>query len=505
MNAVELPVDGAGAFGTRIPLSLGANTLAFLAVDEATNEAVDTVTVTRNVVLPPDPETVASGITPNVASTIGSATAFLYEGANPIQTGVAPGTIDPVRVAVLKGRVLDRSAQPISGVTVSVLGHPELGQTLTRSDGQYDLAVNGGGLQNVRFQKAGYPEVQRRSQLPWQDYVVLDDVVMTPLDTAVTTIEFSDPIEIAQGTPQTDADGTRQATLMFRQGTVATMTLPNGTVDTLSSMAVRATEYTVGDDGPEAMPGALPPTTVYTYAVELSVDEAIAAGAEQVEFSQPVSFYLDNFLDMPVGRGVPIGYFDRVQGEWLAAEDGRIIEVVDIDSLGVASLNIDTIAGAEDPDTLLAHLGIDSSELAAIGSQFSIGDELWRGQHTHFSPFDYNFGARLVDGFLDIWEFLQDPYVPDWLVPEPCTRCEGSLINVEGQYLDERVPVVGTPYSLNYSSLRLPGRASSYRLEIPVFGDSIPTLLQRATLDITVGRTGPPTERTERDAAGQRG
>lgn len=38
-------------------------------------------------------------------------------------------------------------------------------------------------------------------------------MVLTPLDAAVTTIDFSDPIEIAQGTPQTDADGTRQATL----------------------------------------------------------------------------------------------------------------------------------------------------------------------------------------------------------------------------------------------------------------------------------------------------
>ncbi|MFN8511497.1 MAG: hypothetical protein U0841_02670 [Chloroflexia bacterium] len=40
-----------------------------------------------------------------VATDIFAATAFLYTGQNPIQTGVAPGTIDPRHVAVLRGLV----------------------------------------------------------------------------------------------------------------------------------------------------------------------------------------------------------------------------------------------------------------------------------------------------------------------------------------------------------------------------------------------------------------
>ena len=93
----------------------------------------------------PDPVLVASVLNRAEVSTIGAATEFLYSGANPIQTGVVAGTIDPVRAAVVKGRVLNRLFQPLSGVTVSVLGRPELGQTLSRVDGGYDLAVNGGG------------------------------------------------------------------------------------------------------------------------------------------------------------------------------------------------------------------------------------------------------------------------------------------------------------------------------------------------------------------------
>ena len=69
----------------------------------------------------------------------------------------------------------------------------------------------------------------------------------------------------------TDAAGSRQATLVFDQGTQATMVLPDGSTQPLSSVEVRATEYTRGDQGPTAMPGALPATSAYTYAVEMSV------------------------------------------------------------------------------------------------------------------------------------------------------------------------------------------------------------------------------------------
>ena len=486
LNAMSVTLDSVGGFSTHIMLSTGSNTLAFLATDAAGNTAVDTVTVTQTGGgLPPNPETVASAVPLNVASTIGATTAFLYEGTDPIQTGVTAGAIDSVRAAVLKGRVLDRAGQPMGGVTVSVLGKADFGQTLTRPDGEYDLVVNGGGFENVRFVKSGYPEVQRRVQLPWQDYVVLDDIAMTPLDTAVTVIDFSDPIEVHRATPQTDGDGTRTATLMFKQGTVATIDT-GGVVDTLSSISVRATEYTVGADGPEAMPGALPPTSAYTYAVELTVDEAASAGAHRVDFSEPVSFYLDNFLDMPVGIDVPIGYFDREDGEWKAEKDGRVIEVVAIDSLGVASLNIDTISGAESAATVLSELGIDSDELEEIGTIYSAGDELWRGASTHFSPFDHNWAAGLIDFFEENQGRPDDPSSPDDDVVDDCTKCDGSIIGVEGQGIGERIPVVGTPFTLNYSSMRVPGRQASFRLDIPITGDSVSAIIENIELNVSV-------------------
>ncbi len=55
------------------------------------------------------------------------------------------------------------------------------------------------------------------------------------------------------------------------------------------------------------MPAPLPPTSMYTYAVELSVDQAMSAGAVRVSFDRPVVTYVDNFLGIPAGKVVPVG------------------------------------------------------------------------------------------------------------------------------------------------------------------------------------------------------
>ena len=92
---------------------------------------------------PPDPGTVAPPLNPTVATTINTATQFLYTGDSPIQTGVVPGTIDPRRTAVIRGKVLTRDGLPLEAVTITILNHPEFGRTLTRTDGMLDMVVNG--------------------------------------------------------------------------------------------------------------------------------------------------------------------------------------------------------------------------------------------------------------------------------------------------------------------------------------------------------------------------
>src|SRR5262249_22902999 len=196
--------------------------------------------------------------------------------------------------------------------------------------GVLDRVVNGGGFLTVRYEKAPYLPVQRQVQTPWQDYVWLPEVVMLPYDVQRTTIDLTAAtgIQVAQGSVQTDADGTRQATLLFTPGTQATMVLPDGSSRALTTVGVRATEYTVGPSGLAAMPAALPPTSAYTYAVELSADEAVAAGAAGLQFTQAVILYVENFLHFPVGESVPVGYYDRDRSLWVPAPNGRIIKIV---------------------------------------------------------------------------------------------------------------------------------------------------------------------------------
>ncbi|HET9533246.1 MAG TPA: hypothetical protein VFQ92_23020, partial [Blastocatellia bacterium] len=179
--------------------------------------------------------------------------------------------------------------------------------------GKYDIAVNGGGLFTVVYEKPGHLPSQRQIEVPWQHFVMAPDVAMTLHDPQVTRIDLSasTPIQIAQGSEVNDQDGSRRAVLFFRQGTTATMKLPGGAMQPLTTMHVRISEYTVGPNGPEAMPAELSTTSAYTYAVEFNADEAVAAGASNIFFSQPVIFYQDNFLGFPTGMAVPSGFYDR--------------------------------------------------------------------------------------------------------------------------------------------------------------------------------------------------
>ena len=92
---------------------------------------------------------------------------------------------------MLRGLVLTRDGAPLPGVTISVLGHPEYGQTASRADGVFDLAVNGGGLLTVDYTRDGYLPVQRQIIAPWRDYAWLPDVALIPLDPAVTELDLT--------------------------------------------------------------------------------------------------------------------------------------------------------------------------------------------------------------------------------------------------------------------------------------------------------------------------
>jgi RHS repeat-associated protein len=440
--------------------------------------------------LPPDPIAVAPPLAPTAITSFADGIRFLYTGANPVQTFVTPGAIVAERAAVLRGVVTDRSGRPISGVTVTVHDHPEYGRTSTRADGLFDIAVNGGGPVTVEYRKSGYLPVQRTLNAPWQDYAWSPDVVMIPLDSQVTVIDLAagSTMQVARGSIVTDDLGPRRATLLFPGDTTATMTLPDGTTRSLRTLAVRATEYSVGSPGPAAMPGELPPSSAYTYAVELSVDEAAAVAATRVDFDRPVPFYVENVRNFPVGEIVPVGWYDRGHAAWVPADDGRVIAILGING-GLADLDVDGSGNPADA-TQLAALGITEAERAQLAVLYVAGTSLFRSPVSHFTPFDCNFPWGPPTDAIN-------PPLPPKDMPPPDDEqdaCSGCSIQPQSQSLGEQIPVVGTRYRLNYQSKRAPGYSLKNSLQIPVTGSAIPGSLLR--VEVTVQIAGRSFRRT---------
>src|SRR6202030_429778 len=128
----------------------------------------------------------------------------------------------------------------------------------------------------------------------------------------------------------------RRATLVFPSAITATIVMPDGTTQPATALTVRATEFTVGAAGKQAMPASLPATSAYTYCVDLTADEATSVGAASVQFSKPVPFYIENFLGFPAGTVIPVGYYDRTTAAWKSSTKGVVLKILSV-SRGVAA------------------------------------------------------------------------------------------------------------------------------------------------------------------------
>lgn len=433
--------------------------------------------------LPPNPVNVASPIDPSAPSDLFADTAFLYTGQAPVQTGVSPQAIARHRVAVVRGRVLNRQSQPIPGVTVRILHHPEYGHTLTREDGFFDLVVNGGGVVTIDYRKAGYLGAQRQVDAPWRDYVWAPDVVLTPPNPVATTIDFSEPMQVALGNLVSDEHGARRNVLMFPQTAKAGAPSAGGLRKSLRTLTVRITEYSSGPEGPQAMPAALPPNSGYTYCVDFSADEASRRGAKSVEFAQPVISYVENWLNAGVGWPVPLGYYDADRGLWVASESGRVVKILSEEG-GLAVLDVAGNGQPASESTLIA-MGISEAERQRLAELYEPGQSLWRMPIPHFSAWDANwpFGPP-SDAEWPNTRYLDD--TADSKAQDiPCPQ-EGSIIEVLRQSLGEEVNVTGTPFTLHYASDRVPGYRAPYVLDIPLTGSAVPESLIGVKLEIQI-------------------
>ncbi|MCC7075750.1 MAG: PKD domain-containing protein, partial [Acidimicrobiia bacterium] len=484
----------------------------FSAVVTARDRAGATATATVEVTVGAAPVLGEQVRDPGVVSNVASIAAGLYEGDAPVQTGVDVDMLDPADVAIARGQVLDQAGNPLSGARVSVRDQDGFGETYSRADGWWDMAVTAGQRLTFDVAKAGFVAAQRSMEPRAGRFEIADATVLVPYDTAVTDIDFDAPIEVARGSVVTDDRGTRQQTVLFQAGTEAKMQRSDGSWETLDEISVRATEFTVGASGRAAMPGELPETVMYNYAAEFSVDEARLAGDDtaSVSFSKPVFSYTDNFTGWADGTVVPCGYYNRETGFWEACENSGIALTIldattDSDGDGIAevTLNTDTDpdvdAGADLDGDGTDDTDIGADERETLATLYGAGTSLWRVTLQHFSPYDFNPGWIIgaaqkpdidVDGGFD-------------QLGKGCTM-PGSVIECENQTLGETVAVAGTDSTLNYRSSRVPGRTDDRTLDIslPPDGQTVPDGVVGACLTVGVGGVGHSTGALMADSGG---
>lgn len=448
----------------------------------------------------PDPERVAPPLPGRSIPTFAERNAFLWTGGTPLQHGGTAGALEGARLAVLRGVVRDPGGQGVQGARVSVPAHPEWGWSLTRADGRFDLAVNGGGQVVLEVSASGFLRAQRDARPSWSDYEAVDEIVLRELDNHATTLDLvnAPAMAVATGSTVVDARGARTGRLLVPAGTTASLVMPDGAVGQVGALTVRVTEYTQGAADAKTMPAALPPSSAFTYAAEFSADEADAVGAASVTFSRPLFHYVENFLGFPVGKRVPTGYYDRARAVWVPSDDGRVVQVLS-ESAGAAVLDTDG-DGRPDDAAALAALGVTAEELATVAALYAPGQTLWRVPVPHFTPYDCNWP----------WRYPTDAVRPQDRgarvrnagdSPESKERCPpeaGSIIDCESRALGELVDLPGTPMKLHYRSDRQPAydRAT---LDVTLATQALPASADHVELVVTVA--GKTTSRTYAPAA----
>jgi len=108
-----------------------------------------------------------------------------------------------------------------------------------------------------------------------------------------------------------------------------------------------------------------------------------------VLFTQPVYYYVENFLNFPTGTVVPVGYYDSDNVAWVPSDNGLVIKILSITE-GKADIDVDGTGQAADTQTL-AELGFTDAEKAQIATLYALGQSLWRIPLTHLSTWDANW------------------------------------------------------------------------------------------------------------------
>ncbi|MDY6906537.1 MAG: RHS repeat-associated core domain-containing protein [Thermodesulfobacteriota bacterium] len=385
---------------------------------------------------------------------------------------------DTKRYILVTGRVKDASGDPLAGVTTGILHHSEYGTAQTDEDGLFTLPAEGGGVMTLTYDMPGYLPAQRKTSAPYNDLVIMDPVTLLQRDTVSTTVVFDGSPETVithRGSMVSDDDGDRSATMVFTGDNTAYETDRYGNrIRALSSITTRVTEYAT----PASMPAKLPPTSAFTYCAEFEAD-----GIDRVAFDKPVAVYVNNFLGFDVGYVVPVGFYDRDQGQWIESKNGVVVRLLDTDADGIVDgLDIDDDGQPDDLD----NDGDTQDEAVGLTDPqaYPPGGEFWRVEMTHFTPWDFNPCSS--KSLLDMFGY-GSPIVD---VPGLCEKKNrsGSYVNCESRIFNDDIKIPGTDLMLHYAADRV--RGFDAVITVPASGQSVPSSLERIIVKLEIaGRT----------------
>jgi RHS repeat-associated protein len=183
----------------------------------------------------------------------------------------------------IEGKVFDASTKnPLPGASITL--ENVVGMVLTDENGGFSFPTPTKGRYLLTAEKQGYAYSQRWVEVMSQRDMVIDSLSLLPLDPQVT------PITSAGGTHQS-ADGKIE------------LVIPSGAVS--QSIDVIATDVISS----ESLPAPLPPTSLFTYCVNLKPDDAT--------FSKPVRVRIKNYLNFPAGTPIPVGFYSKQEERWV--------------------------------------------------------------------------------------------------------------------------------------------------------------------------------------------
>ncbi len=363
--------------------------------------------------------------------------------------------LDSERFSILTGHCYDLNGAPIAGITVSILGKPEFYETLTDGQGRYSLPVKGNNRYTAVMTKDGLLTAHRKAEVLNNRVVVLDPVTMVEPDSASTVIDFSTTPETMLfhgGQYLTDERGERRCSI----------TIPYSGVF-YEPKSISTTEYPIK----AALPAPLPPNSAFAYVAEIGSNQN-DFGDVDLFFEEPLIAWVDNFLGFAVGQAVPVGWYDRNEGQWIPGVNGLVVRLLDTNSDGeVDGLDIDGDGQADDLDGD----GDDTDETTGLlPGEVQVGATFYRFAVDRSGPWALCWPYAATDA-------PAPAPAPPYYDLDACLEDECNLI-------EQDIAIPGTDFFLHYSEARVP--AYKPVITIPVTGEIVPANAEAMIVKMTV-------------------